>query len=247
MYDPYAALKAIDAHTVSIMACLLTTVAFAFIYFLIALRMAIRQKVYVVPFVGASVFFWHDFTFVLMYDQWFHVYNHWWVKMWWFALVGTVGLELFMLYQIIRYGHQELWPMLSRRAFAAVIVLGTLGVGTLWFLVKVSLGDPLFFITFAITAVWSVPFHTGLMVKRQSRAGQSIAMEASVIVMITSLTGAFAQIDPMFRSPVYLAFVAAFVIWPLVNIWLILRLPDAAPAGVLRATAPPRSSFAPAA
>ena len=83
MYDAHAALAAIDQHTFSIMACLLTTVAFAFIYFLIAFRMAFRQKVYVVPFVGAAVFFWHDLTFVLMYDTWFNVYDHWWVKMWW--------------------------------------------------------------------------------------------------------------------------------------------------------------------
>jgi hypothetical protein len=233
MYDPQAALRAIDAHTSSILACLLITVVFAFIYFFIAFAMAVRQKVYVVPFVAAAVFFWHDLTFVLLYDKWFHVYGHWWVKMWWYALCGTVALELIMLFQVYRYGHRELWPNLSRRAFGGAIVLGTLGVGMLWLLLKVALADELFFITFAITAVLSVPFHTAIMSRRQSRAGQSIAMELSVIVMLLSLTAAFIQVAPFFGSPAYLGFVAVFVLWPLANVWLILKLPPApAPAAL---------------
>jgi len=228
MYDAHEALLAIDQHTATIMACLLITVIGAFFYFVIAMTMAIKQKVYVVPFIGSAVFLWHDFTFVLMYDQWFHVYNHWWVKMWWFALCGTVGFEVLMIYQVYRYGHKELWPNLSKRAFGALVVLGTLGVGVMWALVKVSLGDPLFFITFAVTASFSVPFHTAVMSRRQSRSGQSIAMELSTIVMLWSLTGAFMQIAPFFHSPAYLGFVAVFTAWPLANVWLILRLPSAA-------------------
>lgn len=145
--------------------------------------------------------------------------------MWWYALCGTVVLELVMIYQVFRYGHKELWPNVSRGVFGLLIVAGTLGAGAMWWLVKASIGDPLFFITFAITAVFSVPFHTGLMVRRQSRAGQSIAMEALVVLMIGSLSLAFMQIAPFFRSPVYLTFAGVFTIWPLVNIALILRYP----------------------
>jgi hypothetical protein len=230
MYDAQLALQAIDQNTVPIMACLLVTVGFAFLYFFIAFAMAIKQEVYVVPFIGSAVFLWHDFTFVLMFDQWFNVYDHWWVKMWWFALAGTVVLEIVMLYQVYRYGHKELWPNLSRRAFGALIVLGTLGIGAMWALVKTALGDDLFFITFAITASFSVPFHTAIMQRRQSAAGQSVVMELSTIVMLWSLTAAFAQIDPFFRSPVYLGFVAVFTLWPLANVWLILRVRRNAPA-----------------
>jgi hypothetical protein len=225
MYDARAALLAIDAHAGSIMACLTVTVIFAFIYFFIAFAMARKQGVYVVPFTGAALFFWHDLSFVLFYDKWFNVYDHWWVKMWWFALVGTVILELVMLYQVYRYGRAELWPRLSTRAFGTLIVLGTLGIGALWALVKATLDDELYFISFAITAVFSVPFHTAIMSRRQSRAGQSVVMELSTIVMLLSETAAFIQVAPVFRSPVYLGFVAAFVLWPLANVWLILRLP----------------------
>ena len=225
MYAYKAALAAIDGNTTRIMVYLMTTVVFALLYFVIALRMAIKQQVYVVPFIGAALFFWHDLTFVLQYDLWFHVYNHWWVKMWWYALCGTVALELLMIYQVFRYGHQELWPNLSRSAYGALIVLGTLGIGAMWYLIKISLQDELFFITFAITAVFSVPFHTAIMSRRQSRAGQSIVMELSTIVMLLCLSAAFTQVDPFFSSTPYRLFVAAFTLWPLANVALILRFP----------------------
>lgn len=225
MYDAPAALLLIDAHASSIMACLLVTAIFAFLYFFIALRLAIQQKVYVVPFIPTAVFFWHDLSFVLLYDRWFQAYDHWWVKMWWFALVGTALLELAMLYQVYRYGHKELWPGLSKHMFALLIVLATLGIGALWLLIKASIGDELFFITFAITAVFSVPFHSALMSRRQSRAGQSVVMQLSAIIMLLSLTAAFAQISPFFRTPTYLMFVIAFCLWPLANIWLMQRFP----------------------
>jgi protein-S-isoprenylcysteine O-methyltransferase Ste14 len=54
-------------------------------------------------------------------------------------------------------------------------------------------------------------------------------MELSTVVMIVSLTGVFVQIDPFFRSPLYLGFVFVYVAWALVNVWLILRLPVVAP------------------
>ncbi len=132
------------------MACLAVTVVFAFVYFFIAFALARKQQVYVVPFTGAALFFWHDLSFVLFYDKWFSVYDHWWLKMWWFALVGTV----------------------------------------------------------------------------------------STIVMLLSETAAFVQVAPVFHSPVYLGFVAALVLWPLANVWLILRLPAIAPARVTASTRP---------
>lgn len=229
MYDPQSAIAAIDQNWQSIMACLCVVIVFVFIYLSIAIRMAVTQKIYVVPFVGASLFAWHDLTFVLQYDLWFNVYDHWWFKMWWFALVASSMLEFFLTWQVFRYGHKELWPHLSRAAFGLLIAGGTIGVGVMWWLVKSVINDPFYFITFAITAIWSVPFHTALLARRRSRAGQSVVMELSVIVMLWGLSAAFAQIDPFFLSPGYLLFVAVFTAWPLVNVWLIIRQPEPAP------------------
>jgi len=225
MYDAHEALVGIDAHTAEIMTYLLVTVAAAFLYFAIAFRIAIKQKIYVVPFIGSALFFWHDFTYVCMYDKWFHVYDHWWVKLWWFALVGTVIFELLMIAQVYQYGQKELWPGMSRRAFGALLVSGTFGIGAMWWLVKASLGDELFFITFEITAVFSVPFHTAIMARRQSRAGQSAAMELATIVMLWCEWGAFSKVAPFFTTAPMIAFMCVFTIWPLANIWLMQRLP----------------------
>lgn len=225
MYGTLETLQAIDQNWQVIMSCLGVVIFFVFVYLTIAVRMAIRQKVYVVPFIGAALFFWHDFTFVLMYDKWFNIYNHWWLKMWWFALIGSSALEAFLTYQVIRYGHRELWPKLSKDQFRLLMIGGTLAIGAMWALVKTSLSDEFFFISFAVTAVWSVPFHTGLLSRRQSRAGQSVIMELSTIPMLLSLTVVFSYISPFFSSPLFLTFVGCFTLWPLVNVWLILKYP----------------------
>jgi hypothetical protein len=63
-------------------------------------------------------------------------YSHGWFRAWWFALIGTAAFEAFLVSQVYRYGHRELWPHLSRRAFTGLLVLV---VFTAWPLVNVAL------------------------------------------------------------------------------------------------------------
>jgi hypothetical protein len=229
MYDYAAAIEALNHHWRTILPCLIGPVIFSYIYFTTAVRQSIREKVYVEAFISAAFFFWHDLSFVLRYHQWFGgQYTHWWFKGWWFALLGTVAFEAFLIYQIYRYGQRELWPNLSRGKFAAMLVLGTIAVGSVWFLIKYGYGDDLFFVSFAVTAVIpAAPFHTGIMVLRKTRAGQSVARQLCMTGNIVFLSAAFMQVSHFFRSPVYLAFAVCFAIWPLVNIALIRTLPTA--------------------
>jgi hypothetical protein len=238
MYDTQASLAAINAHAGGIMLCLSVAIICSFIYFFMAFYIAIKQRVYVVPYIGAALFFCHDLTFVLLYHKWFATYDSWWLKMWCFALIGTVILEAVMIYQVYLYGHKELWPNLSKRAFGLLLVLGVVGIGAMWALVKVALNDELFFVSFAVTASFSIPFHTGIMARRQSRAGQSVVMELCTIFILLALTGVFSQVSPFFRSPAYFAFVVAFSLWPLVNIWLMFKLPAAPATIAVKATLP---------
>jgi hypothetical protein len=226
-YDPVAALAAIDQNWQFILACLAGALGFSFVYFIVGVRMAIRQKVYVEPFLGASLFFWHDLSFVLNKGTWETVYNnHWWLQMWTYGLMGTVALEAFLIYQFIKYGRKEMFPEMSEGAFTAMTLAAVAGVGVLWFFVKSSLNDPLFFITFAVTAFWSTPFHTGIMLRRRSSAGQSVLMNASVVILFSCLSAALMTAVPAFRSPIYIAVLVTFIAWPLFNIWLIRRLPS---------------------
>jgi hypothetical protein len=231
-YNYQTAIQGLDAHWPTILPCIAGAVVFSFIYFTSAVTQALREKVYVEAFLGASVFFWHDLSYVLHYPLWFGIYNHWWFKSWTWALMGTVLFEAFLIFQIYRYGHKELWPSLSKRTFGIFILLGTLGVGAMWWVIKDLLNDELYFLTFAITAIWSAPFHTGLMALRKNRAGQSIVRQLCMSSNLILLSVAFAQVDPYFLSPPYLAFAIAFTLWPFGNIWLIRRLP-AKPAPAL--------------
>jgi hypothetical protein len=227
MYDYAGAIEALNQHWRTILPCLIGPMIFSYIYFTTAVRQSIREKVYVEAFISAAFFFWHDLSFVLRYGDWFDGrYSHWWFQGWWFALLGTVAFEAFLIYQIYRYGHRELWPNLSKGAFGALLILGTIAVGSVWFLIKCGYGDNLFFVSFAVTAVIpAAPFHTGIMVLRKTRAGQSVARQLCMIGNIVFLTAAFMQVSDFFRTPVYLAFACCFVVWPLVNIVLIGTLP----------------------
>jgi len=246
MYDYADAIQALNAHWQTILPCLAGPVVFTYIYFTTAVRQAIAEKVYVEAFFSAAFFFWHDLSFVLSWQLWFDgPYRHWWFQSWCIALIGTVLFEGFLIAQVYRYGHRELWPQLSRRAFAALLVLGTLGVGAIWFLIKRGLQDDLYFVTFAVTAVIpAAPWHTALMVLRKNRAGQSVTRQLCMAGNLVFLTAAFAQVSSFFLSPVYLAFAVAFTLWPLGNVLLIRSLPPA-PGAAPRSA--PRSALGPAA
>ncbi|MDB5968392.1 MAG: hypothetical protein JWQ90_842 [Hydrocarboniphaga sp.] len=233
MYDYAAAIDALNQHWRTILPCLIGPVIFSYIYFTTAVRQAIAEKVYVEAFFSAAFFFWHDLSFVLSYELWFGgAYSHWWFKAWWFALLGTVAFEAYLIYQVYRYGHRELWPSMARPKFGALLVLGTLAIGALWLLIKHGIADDLFFVTFAVTAVIpAAPYHTALMVLRKNRAGQSVARQLCMAGNLVFLTAAFAQVSDFFLSPVYLAFASAFTLWPLVNIGLIRSLPPAPASG----------------
>jgi hypothetical protein len=231
-YDPELVLRAIDANSAAVFMCLAFALGFSFLYFFIALKMARKQRVYVEPFLGASVFFWHDLSFVLNWPEWLAVYGgHWWLKLWTIGLCGTVALEAYLIWQFIHYGHREILPSVSKSAFAAITMAGVLGTGAMWWLIKASLNDPLYLVTFAITAVWSIPFHTGIMLRRGNTAGQSIAQNLAVIVIFAAVSTALMIVAPAFRSLPYFTFLAVFLAWPLFNIWLINRLPASAEAG----------------
>lgn len=223
-YDPFVALANIDANSSLIFACLAVALTLSFVYFGIALNMAKTQRVYVEPFLATAIFFWHDLTFVLNYNEWHQLYGgHWWLQLWSYGLVGTVILEAYLIWQFIKYGHNEILPIVSKFTFSLITLGGLLGAGAMWYMIKSSLNDPLYFLAFAITAVWSVPFHTALMLKRGNSKGQSIAMNLAVMGIFIAISCVVLTAVPAFLTPTYYAFFAIFFVWPLFNIWLIKK------------------------
>lgn len=228
VYDPTAVLAAFDAHRAFVNACLLFALPFTFIYFGLGVRIAIRQQIYTVPFLGCALFVWHDGGFSALYDHWQTVYHwHWWLRRWEFSLMGTVAFESFLIWQFIKYGRFELMPEVSPAFFGTLAVLATLGIGTVWWMIKEALADDLYLVSFVLTAAFpAVPCHTGMILRRKSRAGSSVWMQISVLLVHLSMSAIGMTVAPsFFLAPAFLTYFVAFSIWPLVNVWLILRYP----------------------
>jgi hypothetical protein len=228
VYDPIAALANIDKHKDLIKLCLNVGAGLSFVYFFIGMRLAWTQKVYVVPFMAAAFFIWHDGSYVAHYPLWWDQYGaHWWLKQWTYAQVGTVALEVFLVWQFWHYGHKELMPEWSKAAFGGLVVAGTLGIGAIWWLFKDAMGDELYLVSQIVSAVFpAIPFHTGILLRRKSRAGNSIWMQVSIMLIFVAMSAVGVLAAPeFFTRPAFIAFFAVFMIWPVVNVWLILRYP----------------------
>ncbi|KAA1421914.1 hypothetical protein F0U44_06510 [Nocardioides humilatus] len=224
-YDARAALAAIDDHTVVVLAFFAVVAVATFTYLVSSFRTAYQDRAYSCALPAVGWFAVHDLGFVLQYDQWFHTYDHWWVKGWWVALIATSLIELALVGLVVRYGHAELAPHLSRKVFALGVWAGVAAIGVLWILVKRSIDDDLYLISFPITAFWAVPFGTALMLRRGSRRGQSALQPACVAVIVVGFQGALWFVDDFFRSWEFLTFTVMAVGWSLANIWLIRTLP----------------------
>ena len=172
-YDATAALNSIDTNVVAVLAFFAIAAVATFVYLVQSFKLARAHEAYssALPAVGWKR---RRVRFVCLYELWFEVYDHWWVKAWWVALVFTTIIEFALVGMIVKYGRREIAPFLTQRQFLVVIGLGTVAIGVIWLLAKAALDDPLFLISFPITAFWAVPFSTALMLRRQSAAGQSL-------------------------------------------------------------------------
>ncbi len=224
-YDAQAALSSIDANLGWVLGFFAITAAATFVYLIQSFKLAKTHAAYSSALPAAGWFAVHDLHFVALYDLWFHVYDHWWVKAWWVALVFTTIIEFALVGLIIRYGRKELAPWASQWQFFGLIALGTVAIGIIWLLVKAAIDDPLWLISFPITAFWAVPFSTALMLRRNSTRGQSAVLPICSLFIIGAFQGALWFIDPFFRSPWFLMFTAMGLAWSLSNLWLIKQLP----------------------
>ncbi len=224
-YDPQLALQSIDQNVLFVLLFFAGAAGATFVFLIESFRLTRLHAAYSAPLAAVGWFAMHDLIFVLQYDLWFNVYDHWWVKAWWVALVFTTAIEITLVGMFIKYGREELAPWATPQQFAGLVCLCTLAIGVLWYLVKVALVDDLYLISFPITAFWAMPFSTALMLRRQSRRGQSYLLEYSNMCIMLSFQGALWFVDPFFRSPVFIAFTAMAVSWGAMNVWILSRLP----------------------
>ena len=228
MYDAHEVLRAIDAHTVGIFGFLVVSVGGMYLWFGEGLRVARRDGVYAFPAAVTLFYLAHDTSLVVRFDKWFGVYDHWFLKLWWAALVLTSVLEVLCLRQVWRYGRAELAPNLSRRAFGCALVGAFVCTALLWYAVKYALienagaGDDLFMFSFGATVLFYPPFAIALMLRRGSSAGQTVLMWLGFTGIGVGYFGAtIVYFPPPFRSWEWIALGAASVIGSLLGAWLV--------------------------
>jgi hypothetical protein len=173
-YDAQRTLEAITDNAVAVIAIGGISIVAMWVFFVEAARMSRRDQVAPMA-LWMTVLWWpHDGNYLLKFDDWFNVYDHWFMQLFWFAIIVTFVSESLYVAQTIKYGRDELSPGESQRNHT-LRMLGALAAGTVsWALLKGALDDPLFLLSFMGTLLWGLPSASALLARRKGTAGQSL-------------------------------------------------------------------------
>lgn len=225
VYDVTTTLANIDANKARLFVFGGLALICNFIYFGSTIVAGFRHRVFSMPVSATLLFIPHDLLYLLMFDRWFHVYDHWFCKLFWVGLIVTNLQELCFLYLTLRYGRRELAPQLSQPAFVALVLAGLAGAFIAWIAVKSVLADELWLFTFGWTVWFCIPFVIPMMLRRNSSVGQSRLAWVAYIVMAISYWIAVWPLAPFFQSTIWLCLGAMIVAWALAVIFTMRRLP----------------------
>jgi hypothetical protein len=217
-YDPQATLAAITDNAPAIVLIGGVSIVAMWVFFIEAARMSARDRVPPMA-LWMTVLWWpHDGNYLLSYGDWFTTYDHWFMQLFWFAIIVTFVSESVYVAQTIRYGRDELSPGQTQRAHT-VRMLCALAAGVVsWSLLKGALDDPLFLLSFMGTLLWGLPSASALLARRRGPTGMSVleyqAFSVMTICYSVASIGFFG--DPFFRSAPYVGICLVACIWSLV-------------------------------
>lgn len=205
-YEPAELLQRIDANRVSIMVAFAIDSVFQVWWLVLAVIVARRDRAYSIPLFCTYYWFAHDFAVAIRFDDWFNVYHHWYLEMFWGVLLVANLLEWLYLWQVFEYGHRELAPSLSKKAFGGVLLAGLVFACVAHEYFKSAFGDPLFQLDPTLTMLAYPAFGAVLLLQRRSSRGQSPAMWWA----FTAMTAGFHLITyrwfgDAFRTPAFVA------------------------------------------
>jgi hypothetical protein len=207
MYDPILVLAAIDSHKWGVLSLCSIAMLCNYIWFIAAVRQGFRDRVYPVSLFCTLFWLAGDSSMVYRYDLWFNVYNHWYVKLFWAALVATVICELIFLTMTLRFGRAELAPRWTQSQFAGVVLAGLLASVVTWEFVKYLIGDPLYITYFHLANMAGPLLGAALLLRRQSRAGTMPLIWGAYAVMVSCwFLAAALWFGPPFASPLFISF-----------------------------------------
>jgi hypothetical protein len=230
MYDGLDTLTAIDSNMFGILALCALAMVFNYIWFFSAYVIARREKVYSIPIFCTLFWFAGDATFVAHYDTWFNIYDHWYVELFWAALLFTVMFEVAYIVQAIQFARKELLPSSSPRQFAALIVAGAIAAVIIWNFLNHTMGDPLGISYFCIANTALPLMYVGILMRRRSSAGTAPIVWWGYLAMITCwFTALVLFFGPEFRSFWYFAMWAVCTVGGIGVLIAVKRLPKTRP------------------
>ncbi|MEJ8279466.1 hypothetical protein [Pseudonocardia spirodelae] len=223
-YDPLSVFGAVERNVVAVVLLVAVCGVATLTYLISAFRAASRTRLYPAAFTAVGFFGVHDLTYVLNWPAWLSgPLSHPWTILWLAGLAVTTVIEFALVAQVFRFGRSELMPWASQRLFGALLLAGIGGIAVAWVVVKSALHDPLFLISFAVTAWMGPVFESVLLTRRRSSAGQTMTMAWSLVAVQVGLFTAWALLDAFFRSPIFLAFGGSAVVWAVANVALLRR------------------------
>jgi len=218
-YDPQQTLAAITDHAVPIVLIGGVSIVAMWVFFVEAARMSRRDRVAPMA-LWMTVLWWpHDGNYLLRFDDWFSRYDHWFMQLFWFAIIATFVSETVYVVQTIRYGRDELSPGDDQRTHTVRVLLALLAGTVSWSLLKGALDDPLFLTSFMGTLLWGLPSSSALLARRRSPAGQSLlewqAFSVMTICYSVASVGFFG--GGFFHSFPYVGICVVASAWSVVN------------------------------
>jgi hypothetical protein len=231
MYDARELLQSIDAHASLFMTLSTITLIFNYVFFVAAIMAGNRDRAFPFPLVACTLWFAHDVTYLLAYREWFEVYDHWYLKMFWWGLFPTSAIEAVYIWQVWRYGHDELMPGTSRQAFT-LYVLAAIGAGAIAFYsLRNFMADPIFAYTFGTTGYLAVVFNIPRLLAKRDARGQSVVMWLAYLGMQgTWFVTTYMIFGQQFREAPYLVIGAGCALGGIFMVLACLRLKQAEPA-----------------
>lgn len=209
MYDPHVVLAAMDANKWTVIALCGAAMLFNYTWFYQAVRQGFRDRVFPIPISNTLFWLCGDGTGVSRFDMYFNQYGHWYLELFWCALVFTVSFEIFFIWMTLKFGREELAPGWSQGQFTALIAAAAAGFGITWTMVLGAMPDDLNIVYFNIANMAGPIAMAGLILRRGSTRGTSSAIWINYTLMLVCWYLAQATgFGPEFRTPSMLAFMA---------------------------------------
>ncbi|WP_157121212.1 hypothetical protein [Nocardia miyunensis] len=248
-YQPGPTLQAITDHAVPVVVIGGVSIIAMFVFFIEAARMGRRDRVYPMALWMTALWWPHDGSYLLQFGKWFHQYHHWFMELFWFAIIVTFLSECVYAVQTVLYGRDELSPGQSM-PMHALRVGGALAAGVIsWALLKGAFADDLYLISFMGTLMWGGPSGSSLLMRHPDGRGQSVLewIAFTVMAVMYSITSIFLFGGGFFHSVWYVLICVISIVWSAAHLRQVSRTaapfsswrrPDVRPDGALPRHAP---------